>query len=505
MVGMAAGVAATMVFLAGCSSKEHQLANVAGANGFLGSRGVVPPPYSSPTQLKDIPAGVPAANVQGEQDVSPIAEPTLADEDNVLGQGGRLASIVTPSTGTAPASNAVVPPPMGSAINTAPLIQDLSTGKNTAVTPTPADDVLTMPNGVQAGDLTYMVKKGDTLSSIARMYSVQWENIAIINGINKSNPSIRTGQILKLPANAVLSASPVTTADAAAVATIQNTNVAQQPAATTRPAATTTTPSGTVPVKHAVKPLPADGKYVVVAGDSLWKIGHKYGISAESILIANNLTSDKLSIGQVLILRKEATTPKPSVKPADTGKPAGPNAAAKPTKDTTTSMANGLPADKHIVKSGDNIWTLARKYKVSEKDIWQWNNLKSSNLRIGQVLIVRKPGNAAATPTQPGIPAVVPAADDSQKTALPSSQPTTANAAQGAVVEFNQPAANANAQNGAAISGVFPHTVLVGETLAGILKDCAITIEQFKQLNPSYKEGEELKPGEKIMIPPMAE
>jgi LysM repeat protein len=44
----------------------------------------------------------------------------------------------------------------------------------------------------------------------------------------------------------------------------------------------------------------------------------------------------------------------------------------------------------HVVKSGDTLSAIGRKYRVSVKQIMLWNNLKSTNLQIGQKLIIKK-------------------------------------------------------------------------------------------------------------------
>ena len=53
----------------------------------------------------------------------------------------------------------------------------------------------------------------------------------------------------------------------------------------------------------------------------------------------------------------------------------------KPAKDTK---------EYHIVRKGDTLWGLARKYKTTVKQLAEWNNIKNINLiRIGQKLRVK--------------------------------------------------------------------------------------------------------------------
>ena len=44
----------------------------------------------------------------------------------------------------------------------------------------------------------------------------------------------------------------------------------------------------------------------------------------------------------------------------------------------------------HKVKSGENLGLIARKYRVTVKQIMAWNRLKSTTIRIGQNLVIQK-------------------------------------------------------------------------------------------------------------------
>jgi len=44
----------------------------------------------------------------------------------------------------------------------------------------------------------------------------------------------------------------------------------------------------------------------------------------------------------------------------------------------------------HIVQSKETLYSISQKYRVEVGKIQQWNNLESSNLSIGQALIIHK-------------------------------------------------------------------------------------------------------------------
>lgn len=92
-----------------------------------------------------------------------------------------------------------------------------------------------------------------------------------------------------------------------------------------------------------------DNYYVVKSGDTLWSIARKYNLSVNELKALNNLSSNVLSVGQRLIVGKESS-------------------------------------NDYVVSAGDTLWAIARKFNVSVDDIKTLNNLSSNNLSIGMTL-----------------------------------------------------------------------------------------------------------------------
>lgn len=97
--------------------------------------------------------------------------------------------------------------------------------------------------------------------------------------------------------------------------------------------------------------------YVVSAGDTLWAIARKFNVSVDDIKSLNNLSSNNLSIGMILKI---------------------PPYSNKQNEETNV----------YVVKSGDTLWSIARMFNSTVDEIKSLNGLKSNVLSIGQRLVV---------------------------------------------------------------------------------------------------------------------
>lgn len=201
----------------------------------------------------------------------------------------------------------------------------------------------------------YIVKKGDSLWSIASKNNTTVDNIKKLNNLSSNNLSV--GQVLKLSYDAKKE-------------DIKESNI-----------------------------------YTVKKGDSLWLIANKYGTTVNELKNANNLKSNTLSIGQTLIIpEKKENTNKISyvVKKGDSlwliaNKY---DTTVEKIKSTNNLKSNTLSIGQvlvipstsefitYTVKKGDSLWLIANKYNTTVDNIKKLNNLSSNNLQINQKLIL---------------------------------------------------------------------------------------------------------------------
>ena len=194
--------------------------------------------------------------------------------------------------------------------------------------------VLTIPSnsGTNPNNMfMYTVQKGDSLYSIAKKYSTTVSDIVKLNYLKSNNLSI--GQVLRIPE---------------------------------------------MYTKEDDMVLPNYMNYVVKRGDTLYSIAINNNINIDTLMKDNSLTSNKLDIGQVLKIRVSNNEMKVIEEcfgedyiPLETG-----------------SITN------YIVKNGDNLYSIAKKFNTGISNIVNLNNLNSNTLSIGQILKIPSNNNA---------------------------------------------------------------------------------------------------------------
>ena len=157
------------------------------------------------------------------------------------------------------------------------------------------------------------------------------------------------------------------------------------------------------------------------------------------------------------------------------------------------SSGEGVKEITHIVKSGENISSIASKYKVTVSDIKEWNDIRKKNVRVGQRLTVyvasKSPKTKLAAVVKPK-KEVTPAVADSS-----SLHPSTTEKTLATVV---------NAAESTANSDYILYTIQSGDSLFTIAKKFpGITDAELMAFN-NIRNVKGLVPGRQLKIPKKA-
>ncbi|MGD0281053.1 MAG: LysM peptidoglycan-binding domain-containing protein [Dissulfurispiraceae bacterium] len=136
----------------------------------------------------------------------------------------------------------------------------------------------------------------------------------------------------------------------------------------------------------------ANISYKVHKGDTLQRISKKYNVSISEIKESNRLQSSKLSIGTRLSL--------PDSERKHWKKETYHNAKKGSSRHfVSNKSASGNNATFHIVKKGDTLKSIAKKYRVTVNDLRRTNHLKSAKLKTGQQILINARSHAPNTYT----------------------------------------------------------------------------------------------------------
>ena len=196
---------------------------------------------------------------------------------------------------------------------------------------------------------THRVRRGESLTTIARKYDVAVSDIRATNNLHGS--VIQPGQTLVIPRGSPAGSgvAPIAEARPEIAAQLPENQPAQR--------ASTTSRSSSEPRVHVVK-----------RGDTLYGVARRYGVSIPELAAANGLSSKShLTAGARLEI------------PGGSG---GGSARDSGSDKESTRMT-------YLVRRGDTLSEIADRFNVSVTQLKSWNRLRqSSSLKAGQKLVV---------------------------------------------------------------------------------------------------------------------
>ena len=236
-----------------------------------------------------------------------------------------------------------------------------NTGSNTGNTSGSSSSSSSSSN--TASGTKYTVKAGDSVWSVSNKYGItmaqliQWNNI--------QNNFIYPGQQL----------------------TVSNSGSTNSTSGNTG-SSTNTNNSSSVNTGSSS----SQGTYTVKAGESVWSVANKNGITMDQLIEWNNIKNNFIYPGQQLIVKGGTSANTNTGSTTSAAKPNTPNTSA-----TTSTSSTGNTM--YTVKAGESVWSVANKHHITMDQLIEWNNIKNNFIYPGQQVIVKK-GSSQTTNQQ---------------------------------------------------------------------------------------------------------
>ena len=358
---------------------------------------------------------------------------------------------------------------------------------------------------------SYTVKRGEYLKLIADRYALSNQELADLTPGLNAGSNLLVGQKINVPLNDVKSlttssakASPVKAEPQFKVESykVQRGDTLYSIASQSKMSLSEladlnnlSTNSG-LQVGQSIK-IPAGSTvpdtYTVQSGDSLTAIASKYNLGMDYIADLNNMSRTAgLRAGQKLKLTGEV----PAVE------------TPKTVEKQTTASNNST--DIHVVKSGETLNSIARKYHLQLNYLAELNNLsRTANVRVGQRLKIEGDVDPAPIKTETVVAkpqATSGRATESYKVKSGESLNLIANRAGMSVSELaslNNLSPRAGLQVGQTIQIpklISQYTVKRGDTLIGLASRYGMDTSQLAELN-DIKPNTQLRIGDVIKVP----
>ncbi len=208
----------------------------------------------------------------------------------------------------------------------------------------------------------YKVKRGDNLSKIADKYNVSVSEIKKWNKLKSS--SVASGKNLKIiTIESVVRTVKKESKTDKTLAEIRSDNQKMASSETK----TSTRETARESIKTDTLANDKTSYYVVQKGDNLSNIAKNNNVTVEEIKEWNQLSNTSIQVGTSLQVTKNVMESKEEL-----------------------AAAPELENIEYVVKKGDNLGNIAKKFGTPLADLKEWNNLSDNNIALGRTLIVAK-------------------------------------------------------------------------------------------------------------------
>jgi membrane-bound lytic murein transglycosylase D len=247
--------------------------------------------------------------------------------------------------------------------------------------------------------LAYSVKRGDTIGHIAEWYGVRASDVRNWNDISYGS-YIRAGEELTIWADA---------SKADQLGKIDGMTFSQKQELLRKEVGSNG--NSAAPVSSSNEKDSDRGwiQYKVQEGDALFTVAKEHGVSVADLKTWNSLKGNKIVVGQTLdiygepeertkIIETPPSIAKAEIKAKSESKPK-PGAKARLEPKEPTPVKDKTAEQTHKVKKGETLSAIAQKFGTSIKELKQYNSLRSSKIKVNQVLKI--PGSTGASNTSP--------------------------------------------------------------------------------------------------------